>query len=377
MLQLFVLPSVSSPRPFATISITSDTKVTTNGVAIFNDLTVGTYTVAITDVINGYSIPSAESVVITENNVTKYVTLSCNTLKSSEIKVILKDDDNKAELDGVKVKLYDSSKNKVLSTNITNSSGRSYFDSLEGGTYYIYVDKDAIDQYQLDGEEYTRVVLGNTESKDVTLKFERTINDTENKESSDNDNNNNIADFTTSTGTVTGRIWKDNNNNGKFDESDSALANREIQIKSGSVVIAKTTTGTDGIFSISVIPGNYTVQMVLNTNESMVISKSSESSLDNSIMTQQGSRNIQVIAGSVVTVSGGLSIEATPISTSDKDVISGVESNTDISENSDSKILNLPKTGESNTKNNVVMLSINIVLLIGCIIFLRKAWNTK
>ena len=349
------------------------TKTTTNGVAIFNDLTVGTYTVALVNPISGYSVPSAESVVITENNVTKYVTLKCETLRSSEIEVVLEDDDNKAELDGVKVKLYDDTKNRVLSTDTTGSRGRVYFDNLEGGTYYVFVDEDSVDDYELDDNEYTRVIIGNKESKRVTLSFSRI--DTA-KDDDEVSTDNNIPDFVATIGTITGRLWKDTNNDGKFDTSDSVVAGRKVEIKNGSVVVATAITGTDGIFSANVIPGNYTVQVALNTNESIVVSKSNEYSLNNSILTPQGSKNVQVTTGSIITVSGALSVETPAAETpnSNTSVNTGTNTNNTTSNNTTS---NLPKTGEGNTMNYALMLSINIVLFIGSIVFLRRAWNTK
>lgn len=85
---------------------------------------------------------------------------------------------------------------------------------------------------------------------------------------------------------------------------------------------------------------------------------------------------MQVTTGSVITVSGALSVETPAAETpnSNTSVNTGTNTNNTTSNNTTS---NLPKTGEGNTMNYALMLSINIVLFIGSIVFLRRAWNTK
>ncbi len=66
-------------------------------------------------------------------------------------------------------------------------------------------------------------------------------------------------------GTISGEVFNDLNGNGTLDSGEPGLANWTVELfKSGSGLVATTTTGTNGLFSFnSVGVGAYTVEEVL------------------------------------------------------------------------------------------------------------------
>lgn len=182
------------------------TKTTINGAAMFEDLTVGNYTVSLKNTIPGFSVPSAQVVNISENGITQYATLSCQSIKSSSIFVALESRDGKADLKDVTLTLYRDDKKTKVETRKTDNKGTASFENIAGGTYYLHVNADAIDKYKLLDSVFTQVLLGEADNKKVTLTFtNKEANNTNNElasrdiqhiDTGNHNNNNNIpSDF--------------------------------------------------------------------------------------------------------------------------------------------------------------------------------------
>ena len=63
---------------------------------------------------------------------------------------------------------------------------------------------------------------------------------------------------------VSGFVYQDNNNNGKFDQGDAAIPNAAVTITGtpaggGAAITQTTLTAADGSYSFSVAPGDYTI----------------------------------------------------------------------------------------------------------------------
>lgn len=173
---------------------------------MFEDLTVGNYTVSLKNTIPGFSVPSAQVVNISENGITQYATLSCQSIKSSSIFVALESRDGKADLKDVTLTLYRDDKKTKVETRKTDNKGTASFENIAGGTYYLHVNADAIDKYKLLDSVFTQVLLGEADNKKVTLTFtNKEANNTNNElasrdiqhiDTGNHNNNNNIpSDF--------------------------------------------------------------------------------------------------------------------------------------------------------------------------------------
>lgn len=352
------------------------TSTTNNGVALFNNLVSGNYTVSLYNSIPGYSLPKAQNVAIVENNVVKYVSLDCVTLANSIINVQLTSKDT-TDLDNIKVLLCDANKNTLIASK-TDNKGFVSFNNLVGGTYYIFVDSKSINGFDLNESEYTKVLLDDKTVKNIELSFSE-IED--NSKPVDKDNSNIITDFEASVGSISGRIWYDLNNNGIFDSSEKIISNRKINILSGDVTVASTLTDANGIFKTDITPGTYTISIDVLTGESVVISKitsNSDNSIDVSTLQSTGTKTVQVVSGNTTFVSGGLVQDTNNnIPTSNDTINVDNKPNENTSSTASNIVSKLPQTGESSISQNVFTLTINIILFAFSIFYFKKSWILK
>ncbi|KAB2964537.1 SdrD B-like domain-containing protein [Zoogloea sp.] len=152
------------------------------------------------------------------------------------------DDIGDTPIPGVTVTLQDSS-GKVVATTTTDGSGNYVFNGLPPGSYTVVETNKPgyLDVSDKDG--------GNPNSIAVT-----------------------VVSGATSTGNsfvderpaVLGdRVWEDTNANGVQDAGEAGLANVVVQLRDASgTVVQSTTTGADGKYSFSVMPGTYSVVVV-------------------------------------------------------------------------------------------------------------------
>ena len=313
---------------------------TSNGSALFTGLELGTYYVDLFDSVSGYSRPATQTITLMEQNYIQSTQLTTTKLAKSSINVKVTADDSDADLEGLQIVLLDENKNKLQSIK-TDSRGRAYFENLNNGSYYVEFN-DSLRNYDLKSNERVSVSLSTDENKTVEFEFE---SEEENKVIVDkNVDFGNVGTYST----VTGRLWKDLNSNGKFDSNELPITGRQVAIKNNGTIVATAITDSNGVYSTSVAPGVYFLTANMGAGEAIVESTSQARTLDNSTMSQVGTATLDVAAGDSITISGGVV---------------------------DADFVKLPPTGELSLLDYTLLFILSVAGLILSAMYTRKVWS--
>jgi hypothetical protein len=159
-------------------------------------------------------------------------------------------DGNETGLNGVTVKLLDSS-NNVLATKTTSGSGNYSFNELPAGTYKVTVDLATLPAGTVQTFDADGVATANTTSVTLAAGTARTE-----------------IDFGyRGTSSLGDRVWSDANANGAQDTGETGINGVTVQLydSAGNLLATKTTSG-DGNYSFTnLLAGQYRVQIVAGT----------------------------------------------------------------------------------------------------------------
>ena len=130
----------------------TDVTTGTDGMAVFPDLPLGSYTYQEISAPEGYVVDSAKypiTITTTTLNITETRT---NALAKGSLTINKTDADTGKALAGVTYRLYDSAGNKIADA-ITGADGKASFSDLPLGSY-SYQEISTVDGYQLDETKY-------------------------------------------------------------------------------------------------------------------------------------------------------------------------------------------------------------------------------
>ena len=157
---------------------------------------------------------------------------------------------------GVKVLLLDASGNPTGASATTDASGNYSFTNLKPGTYSVQFDKSTLPA----NFAFTSADVGNdAKDSDADINTGKTANVTLN---SGDVYSNLDAGIVAVQGKLGDRVWEDKNGNGVQDAGEAGIAGVTVQLKDSSgKVVQTTTTASDGKYSFTADPGNYTVSV--------------------------------------------------------------------------------------------------------------------
>jgi fimbrial isopeptide formation D2 family protein/uncharacterized repeat protein (TIGR01451 family) len=155
-------------------------------------------------------------------------------------------------LQGVVVRLYDSTGTTLLATTTTDVNGHYYFGGLPDGTYVVKVDTTTLPGGGAGLSNSVDPDGGTANQSTVTI-------------SNHADNLNQDFGYVASTpNTIGGTIWNDVNANGVLDAGEAGIGGVTVVLRDSSGnVVGTTTTDASGNYSFTSLPdGTYTVDVV-------------------------------------------------------------------------------------------------------------------
>nr|WP_315257127.1 SdrD B-like domain-containing protein [uncultured Duganella sp.] len=158
---------------------------------------------------------------------------------------------------GVKVILLDAAGNPTDASAITDANGNYSFTNLKPGTYSVQFDKSTLPANHV----FTSADTGSSDAKDsdANVNTGKTAQVTLTSGAVNSDLDAGIVAEKAKLGDL---VWEDKNGNGVQDAGEAGIGGVTVQLKdSTGKVVQTTTTGTDGKYSFTADPGNYTVSV--------------------------------------------------------------------------------------------------------------------
>jgi len=182
-------------------------------------------------------------------------------------------DANETGLAGYRIELLNAG-GTVIASKVTNASGRYFFDNLTAGTYSVRQVTSSTDPTGVTQENvgYVANVLRGTNSDNDTLRKDETPDTVSRIDGIvlGNGQNGRNYDFgvrnsdQSGLGSISGRVFQDNNNNGVIDPGESLLNRVLLELRNSSnQVVATTHTDNQGNYSfLGLADGAYSVTQV-------------------------------------------------------------------------------------------------------------------
>ncbi len=197
-------------------------------------------------------------------------------------------DANEAGIAGVTVRLNDLGNNTVMSTT-TNAEGLYSFIQIPVGNYYVQFDLPA------SFDKITLLNVGNTLTDNDADATGRTAIISVNSDTNDSTID---AGFYRKA-SLGGYVWKDANNNGIRELSESGISNAFIELcDAADSQLSTTTTDADGLYSFdSLEPGSYIIKLTAPNGMTQTYELDGSKDLSQSVVLNSGDNVININFG--------------------------------------------------------------------------------